>query len=188
MAGYCVNLAAPHHAYPAERRVRGLYWSTYFGVRQLLVGRSVQFEGLSSIRIGHRVRINDSCQFVAGTHGAITIGDDCHTARFSLLAGGGGISIGKRCMISSYVAIYSVQNQIGIADAALKAGVTAPVTIGDDVFIGVGAIILPGVTIGDSAVIAAGALVNRDVASQTVVAGVPAKPVPKNASEPSATR
>jgi len=49
-----------------------------------------------------------------------------------------------------------------------------PITIGNSVWIGMGAKILDGVTIGDNAVIAAGALVNKDVPANTVVAGVPA--------------
>lgn len=49
------------------------------------------------------------------------------------------------------------------------------VTIGNDVWIGHGAIVLPGVTIGDGAVIAAGAVVSKDVAPYTIAGGVPAK-------------
>lgn len=49
------------------------------------------------------------------------------------------------------------------------------VTIGNDVWIGHAAIILPGVTIGDGAVIAAGGVVSKDVAPYTIVGGVPAK-------------
>lgn len=51
------------------------------------------------------------------------------------------------------------------------------VTIGHDVWIGHGAIVLPGRSIGDGAVVAAGAVVTKDVAPYTIVAGVPAKPV-----------
>lgn len=54
---------------------------------------------------------------------------------------------------------------------------STPVTIGHDVWIGHGAIILPGRTIGNGAVIAAGAVVTKDVAPYTIVAGVSAKPV-----------
>ena len=52
---------------------------------------------------------------------------------------------------------------------------TQPVVIGDDVWIGTNAIILPGVTIGSHSVVAAGAVVTKDVPSHTLVAGVPAK-------------
>ena len=51
----------------------------------------------------------------------------------------------------------------------------APVMIGDDVFVGYRALVLPGVTIGDGAVIGAGAVVTRDVEARTVVAGNPAR-------------
>ena len=52
---------------------------------------------------------------------------------------------------------------------------TNPVAIGDDVWIGANAVILPGVTIGRHCVVAAGAVVTKDVPDNTVVGGVPAK-------------
>ena len=52
---------------------------------------------------------------------------------------------------------------------------TTPVTIGDDIWIGANAVILPGVTIGNHSVVAAGAVVTKDVPPHTLVAGVPAK-------------
>lgn len=51
------------------------------------------------------------------------------------------------------------------------------VVIGNDVWIGHAAIVLPGVTVGDGAVIAAGAVVSKDVAPYSIVGGVPAKPI-----------
>ena len=53
--------------------------------------------------------------------------------------------------------------------------VTAPIHIGRNVWIGAGAMILPGVTIGENAIIAAGAVVNRDVPANMIVGGVPAR-------------
>ena len=52
---------------------------------------------------------------------------------------------------------------------------TQTVVIGDDVWIGANAVILPGVTIGRHAVVAAGAVVTKDVAPNTIVGGNPAK-------------
>ena len=78
-------------------------------------------------------------------------------------------------LIASHVVITSRAHPI----APPRFGVTEdnPVTIGDDVWIGAGAIVLPGVTVGNGAVIAAGAVVTRTVAPFTVVAGVPAESI-----------
>ena len=57
------------------------------------------------------------------------------------------------------------------------------ISIGNDVWIGTGAILLDGVRIGDGAVIAAGAVVSRDVAPYSIVAGVPARELRKRFSE-----
>jgi len=54
---------------------------------------------------------------------------------------------------------------------------TKPVTLGNNVFVGKNAIILPGVSIGDNCVVGAGAVVTRDVAANTVCAGNPAAPI-----------
>jgi acetyltransferase-like isoleucine patch superfamily enzyme len=53
----------------------------------------------------------------------------------------------------------------------------APIIIGDDAWLGAGAVILPGVTIGNGAIVGAGAVVRDDVPPMTVVAGVPARPI-----------
>ena len=53
----------------------------------------------------------------------------------------------------------------------------AKIVIKKNAWIGAGAIILPGVTVGENAIVAAGAVVNKDVADNTIVAGVPAKKI-----------
>ena len=63
-----------------------------------------------------------------------------------------------------------------------------PVTIGHDVWIGHGAIVLPGRSIGTGAVVAAGAIVTKDVAPYTIVAGNPARPIRRRFPEAIAER
>ena len=53
----------------------------------------------------------------------------------------------------------------------------APVVIEDDVWIGAGAIVLPGVTVGRGSIVAAGAVVTRSIEPHTIVAGVPARQI-----------
>jgi hypothetical protein len=60
-------------------------------------------------------------------------------------------------------------------DALPDIDVIAPIVVGNNVFIGINSVILPGVTIGDDCVIGAGSVVNRDVPRGTVAAGVPAR-------------
>lgn len=52
-----------------------------------------------------------------------------------------------------------------------------PITVGNGVWIGMGAKILPGITIGDNAIIGAGAVITKDVPADTVYAGIPAMPI-----------
>jgi acetyltransferase-like isoleucine patch superfamily enzyme len=87
------------------------------------------------------------------------------------------IQIGKDVAISENVTIWD-SDAHDICQAGYRR--TAPVTIGNHVWIGTNAIILKGVTIGDGAIVAAGATVNRDVPPHALVGGVPAKVLKTN--------
>jgi acetyltransferase-like isoleucine patch superfamily enzyme len=84
------------------------------------------------------------------------------------------ISIGHGAAIAENVTIRDSDNHVVRGSTRSE---TAPVTIGDHVWIGMNALILKGVTIGDGAVVAAGAVVTKDVPAAALVAGVPAKVV-----------
>ena len=92
----------------------------------------------------------------------------------------GGIFIGENVSVSQEVMILSADHDINSVDFA---GRNRAVFIGDFVFVGSRALIMPGVTVGKGAVIAAGAVVTKDVEPFAVVAGVPAKVITKRLSE-----
>jgi acetyltransferase-like isoleucine patch superfamily enzyme len=81
------------------------------------------------------------------------------------------ITIGRDCMITPRAMILTHDASFFIHTKRYR---FAPVKIGDRVFIGYGAIIMPGVTIGENSIVGAGAVVTRDVPGNTVVTGVPA--------------
>jgi len=84
------------------------------------------------------------------------------------------ISVGARCDIGPGVELITGGHEIGGATRRAGTGTARPIQIGDGCWVGAGARILGGVSVGKGAVIAAGALVFRDVAPNTLVAGVPA--------------
>src|SRR5471030_2441386 len=86
------------------------------------------------------------------------------------------ISIGDRTQIGPAVQIYAADHPRDAETRREGLEFGRPVRIGSDVWIGGGAIILPGVTIGDGAVIGAGSVVTRDVAAGDTVTGNPARP------------
>ncbi|WP_347551116.1 maltose acetyltransferase domain-containing protein [Pseudalkalibacillus hwajinpoensis] len=85
------------------------------------------------------------------------------------------IRFGDNCMLAPGVHIYAATHPIHPVERNSGKEYGKPVTIGNNVWIGGGAIINPGVTIGDNVVVAAGAVVTKDVATNVVVGGNPAR-------------
>jgi acetyltransferase-like isoleucine patch superfamily enzyme len=85
----------------------------------------------------------------------------------------GGITIGDGTLIGHGSTLTTLDHAI---DPALRADmVPSPIVIGRDVWLGAAVTVIPGVTIGDGAIVGAGAVVTKDVPSNAIVAGVPAK-------------
>ncbi|HKC04355.1 MAG TPA: acyltransferase [Patescibacteria group bacterium] len=102
----------------------------------------------------------------------IIIGEDTIIGDHVFLDGRAQVVIGSHVDIASSVMIYNSEHDLESETFAARVG---GVSIGDYVFIGPRAIILPGVKIGKGAVVGAGAVVTKDVPDFTIVGGVPAK-------------
>lgn len=85
------------------------------------------------------------------------------------------ISIGDDVQIGPNVQLLTPTHPVAPEPRRAKIEGAKPITIGDNVWIGGGAIILPGVTVGENSVVGAGAVVTRDVPANVVVAGNPAR-------------
>jgi maltose O-acetyltransferase len=127
---------------------------------------------LGGVKIGKGSTIHTEAKFYNAHN--IKIGEDTIIGEGAVLDGRDKLTIGDHVDIASEVMIYNAEHDIN--DEKFSA-VSAPVEIGDYVFIGPRAIILPGVKVGKGAVVAAGAVVTKDVAEFTIVGGVPAKEI-----------
>ncbi len=106
---------------------------------------------------------------------ALEIGSHVDIGEFTHIRASGGVHIGDRVLIAAHVVITSRQHPRDIPRYGHV--LDAPVRIEDDVWIGAGAIVLPGITVGRGAVVGAGAVVTKDVPPFGIVGGVPARAI-----------
>jgi acetyltransferase-like isoleucine patch superfamily enzyme len=121
--------------------------------------------------LGDKVRLYREVGLYLDRPGAtIEIGEDSGINRRTEIMCYERVTIGKRCGLAWDVQIMDTDEH------AISGGaVSAPVTIGDDVWIGCQALILKGVTIGDGAIVGARSVVVKDVPAHTLVVGSPAR-------------
>jgi len=151
----------------------------------VLIPESTIIEPLAVVFVGERGRLNlgemntiypgatiriDQGWMETGKD--VSFGSGCH-----IYEPRAGLTIGDNSMIAGGVLICGVNHGYAIRGVPMRqqATETAPIVIGQDVWIGMGAIILPGVTLGDGSIVGAGAVVTSDVPSGAVVSGVPAR-------------
>ncbi|GAA3309661.1 sugar O-acetyltransferase [Streptomyces cinereospinus] len=87
------------------------------------------------------------------------------------------ITIGEDCQIGPNVQLLTPTHPLEPGPRRDKLETARPITIGNNVWLGGGAIVLPGVTVGDDCVIGAGAVVTKDVPAGVVAVGNPARQV-----------
>ncbi len=85
------------------------------------------------------------------------------------------VTIGSNVAIATGVQILTAHHPVLAAERIKGPELASPVTIGDNVWIGAGAIICPGVTIGDNTTIGAGSVVTRSIPANVVAAGNPCR-------------
>lgn len=127
------------------------------------------------VRLGEDVSIGRFVEITA-KRGLLEIGARSYVGPFSVLCAREAIRIGTDCLIAEHVSIRDQDHRFGPGLVTAQAGFeTAPVTIGNNVWIGAKATVTKGVTIGDNAVIGANSVVTQDIPANCVAVGVPAR-------------
>jgi acetyltransferase-like isoleucine patch superfamily enzyme len=152
--------------------------------KRLLMEQLPYISGYGAIRLGEKVRLSGKSSFAFGRSGTapptLSIGDNTFVGHGCSFHVSKSISIGDHCLLAAGVSIYDMDGHPLDAQARREHRPTPPdsihpVVIGDDVWIGHGSMILKGVTIGDRAIVAAHSVVTRDVPSDCIVGGNPAR-------------
>jgi acetyltransferase-like isoleucine patch superfamily enzyme len=142
------------------------------GRGRIVIGDRVQLSGKPSFGFGNRLRADPQLRIGHGTF----IGHGCSIGVAE------SVRIGNHCLLAAGVRVSDFDGHPLDAERRRRQEPTPaegirPIVIGDDVWIGAGAVILKGVTIGDRSVVGAGAVVTKDVPTDVVVAGNPARVV-----------
>ena len=150
------KLLREYDSIPAEdAQARDVLLSELFAEKgeNVLILAGFHCEFGDNIRLGHDVVINYNCFLMDNTE----------------------ITIGNHVLIGPNVGIYTVNHAIYPEERAAGWCVNAPVSIGDRVWLGGNATILPGVTIGEGSIIAAGSVVTKNIPANVIAAGSPCR-------------
>ena len=152
--------------------------------RSVVIGPDVVIESFSrnGVRLGDRVTVARGASLLASgvirePGEGIEIGDDSAVGAYNIIWGQGGVTIGKNCLLAPHVVMVSENHTYSDPDLPirLQPGNRAPITIGDDCWLGAGVKVLAGVTIGSGSVVGAGAVVTTSLPERSLAVGVPAR-------------
>ncbi len=159
--------------------IRGILRRRAFASRELVFlgkGVTISRRGKTArIITGRGVRIADGCFVDVG--GLLSVGTRAVIGPNTRIMAATEVRIGARCMISWNCSIFdSIGHRLWLAETG-ESEIEAPITIGDDVWIGPYSIIMKGVTIGNNSVVGAGSVVRQQVPPNSLVYGNPARRV-----------
>ena len=147
--------------------------------QQVSIGRMVRVQATDGgeIVIGDGVAIQDFC-LLCVRNGCLEIGDNTFVGVGSQLVAIESIKIGSDCLISAYCIVRDANHGMerGVA-MSRQAHNSAPIIIGDDVWLGAHVVVTAGSTIGTGAVVGANAVVTGDLSDFSVSVGVPARTI-----------
>jgi len=143
-----------------------------------LVGAGTRIDHPWRVRLGARCVLQEDVWLAVGSPTAeLEIGEFGFLGRGVEIEVSSSVRIGRGALIAPdvYMTDHNHDTRLAATPMFERPCVPAPIEIGDDVWIGTKAVILPGVRIGAGAVVAAGAVVNKDVPANAIVGGVPAR-------------
>lgn len=192
LVGRILGIVFPYKLMVKMRLVKDIIRTGYYKsiMKELgdgtIIKKNVKIIGANKISIGKKCVIlpntvlstwqqntsNIPCLIIKdGVH----IGDGCHLTANNLITIGKGTLLGKHITITDNSHGDMDKEDSKVVPYKRKVISKGPVVIGDRVWIGDKATILPGVSIGDAAIIGANSVVTKDVPSRSVVVGVPAR-------------
>jgi len=141
------------------------------------------------LSIGVRLRKTDGAWLALGNevvidryaditvkHGSLQIGNRTYIGQFCVITARDCIRIGNDCLVAEHVTIRDQDHLFEFGTITAQGGFTsAPISIGNNVWIGAKATVTKGVRIGDNAVIGANAVVTCDIPANSVAVGAPAR-------------
>jgi len=145
-----------------------MLYGVSFG-RRVEVGRGAKLVG--PVSLGDRVKIGPNCLL----HGVIEIGPHSVIGQGSVIVAHSSIVIGRDALIAERVTIRDQSHRTDAYPYRLQGMISAPLAIGENVWIGAGAVVLKNV--GSHAIIGANAVVTSPVQEKTTVGGIPARPL-----------
>lgn len=199
--------AIRHISSPVGNKLRYWYYSKRLGAcgKNVIISEGVIIQGAKDIFLGDDVWIDRYSILMAGEvplepdakvlsnpnyqHkvGELHIGNNVHITPFSLIQAHGGVQIGDNCGTGSGAKIYSLTNlptdsnnpqrRVFYSWGGELAQLSAPIVIGNNVGIGLGAVVLPNVTIEDDCFVAPYSIVMSPVKANSFVSGNPARKV-----------